>query len=378
MIKVKMKNKIDCFCFTKIYLDGFNGFLISLLLFFFSCSINSLGQSNCTLTGFVTDKDSGEPIEFASVYLSQTTIGTTSGKRGYFQLIAPKGVYDLVISSVEFNTKVIKIDTRTKDTTKINVVLEKKTLIVNEISVRDEEDTNWQKQFSIFKKLILGENENVKECIFKDEFYIDFNENDFKIEAKSSKPFFVINSKLGYTIECNLANFSYNKLSKKCSYKLHTGFKEFNTFNKDSLETFAENREKVYQGSLMHLLNSLIKGGNEFQKEGFRIYYANIRSKGFIAHNEVFTAEEILLFKEESNQIFINSGNSGENFNGLQIIRRESPNSGSSLIVTQTSSPQIDPSGYFLDNNYELKGVMAKEGLATMLPKFYSMDRKKN
>ena len=54
--------------------------LFKLLLLFLIISTSSFSQT--TITGNLIDKETNLPIEFATVYLDRTSIGTTSSKIG--------------------------------------------------------------------------------------------------------------------------------------------------------------------------------------------------------------------------------------------------------------------------------------------------------
>src|SRR5258708_837459 len=67
-----------------------------------------------TLSGYVTDSKNLEPLPFANVFISNTTIGSTSDERGYFKLSnVPIGQSELVISFIgylSYQTKVKLVD----------------------------------------------------------------------------------------------------------------------------------------------------------------------------------------------------------------------------------------------------------------------------
>jgi len=78
------------------------GVVISFLL----VSAFMIGQ---TISGKITTAD-GEEIPYANVYLKKTKIGTSSNQNGFYELNnIPKEKYTLIISSIGFKTKAIKI-----------------------------------------------------------------------------------------------------------------------------------------------------------------------------------------------------------------------------------------------------------------------------
>jgi hypothetical protein len=63
-----------------------------------------------TITGSVTNKDSGEPLVGANVYLQGTTIGAASDAEGMFRIEAPDGNYNLVCEYVGFAKQIFSVN----------------------------------------------------------------------------------------------------------------------------------------------------------------------------------------------------------------------------------------------------------------------------
>ena len=55
-----------------------------ILLLFFIIAVNA--QEMSTISGFVRDDATGEPISYANVFLSETSIGAASNVDGYFEI----------------------------------------------------------------------------------------------------------------------------------------------------------------------------------------------------------------------------------------------------------------------------------------------------
>jgi len=79
-------------------------YLNIIILIFISTAC--LGQS---ISGKITDKNNN-PIPYANVYLKKTNIGTSTDEKGFYQLKnIKKESYTLIISSIGFKTKALKI-----------------------------------------------------------------------------------------------------------------------------------------------------------------------------------------------------------------------------------------------------------------------------
>ncbi|HKO78949.1 MAG TPA: carboxypeptidase-like regulatory domain-containing protein, partial [Chitinophagaceae bacterium] len=78
----------------------------SFSLLFIICS--TIAYSQFTVSGKIIDAESKEPLNSASVYCQNTTIGTTTNKQGEFSLQLKSGGYELVISYTGYQTKQVQ------------------------------------------------------------------------------------------------------------------------------------------------------------------------------------------------------------------------------------------------------------------------------
>ncbi|HSN61437.1 MAG TPA: carboxypeptidase-like regulatory domain-containing protein [Ferruginibacter sp.] len=67
------------------------------LLFSFLC-VTGFSQSYYTISGKIISSDSKQPLQGASVFAQNTTIGTATDAEGNFKLTLPDGGYSLVIT----------------------------------------------------------------------------------------------------------------------------------------------------------------------------------------------------------------------------------------------------------------------------------------
>ncbi|PIQ20888.1 MAG: hypothetical protein COW65_12385, partial [Cytophagales bacterium CG18_big_fil_WC_8_21_14_2_50_42_9] len=66
------------------------------LFIFLLISLASLSQN--LVKGRVIDEKTNEPLEFVSVYVNTTTIGTVTNAKGEFRLNLPAGKYEIIVS----------------------------------------------------------------------------------------------------------------------------------------------------------------------------------------------------------------------------------------------------------------------------------------
>ena len=74
-------------------------FLGLLLILHIPCGLKAQKSNLCKVSGNVVTTD-GEPAEFISVSLKNTTIGAMTDSQGKFEFHAPAGEYTLVIFSI--------------------------------------------------------------------------------------------------------------------------------------------------------------------------------------------------------------------------------------------------------------------------------------
>ena len=103
----------------------------------FICSFAFAQKSE--IRGFVYNKKTGEPISYASVLISQTSIGTTTNADGYYILSKlTSGTYNIVASALGYDTVVIKIEINGSKVMTRNFFLLDKGIDLGEVNVSAE------------------------------------------------------------------------------------------------------------------------------------------------------------------------------------------------------------------------------------------------
>ena len=108
----------------------------SVLLLFPGYLLSSTHQVN-SIQGVVTDKETGKPVSAAHVYLSHTTIGTTTDANGEFEFSTNlTGRVTVVFSFIGYqpNTYELNLDSE-QSSHHINIELEPILIELNEVEV---------------------------------------------------------------------------------------------------------------------------------------------------------------------------------------------------------------------------------------------------
>lgn len=121
------------------------------VLFLFISSV-IFAQDNYSISGTIKDQSSGETLFGATVFIENSTIGTTTNEYGFYSITVPEGNYSLIISYLGFEDNRIEITLNTDQN--LNIELSESTNQLNEVVLQteDSEDINLRKpQMSVSK-----------------------------------------------------------------------------------------------------------------------------------------------------------------------------------------------------------------------------------
>lgn len=115
-----------------------------------------MAQEKYSISGTVKDQSSGETLFGASVYIKDSSIGTTTNEYGFYSITTPEGNYTLIVSYLGFDeiTKEIVIDSDQK----IDFDIVESSNQLDEVVIRteDSEDISLRKPQMSVSKLNVG------------------------------------------------------------------------------------------------------------------------------------------------------------------------------------------------------------------------------
>ena len=246
-----MKNKQ-----TNIYIHFC--YLSIVLLSFLLTSIQAQQQNSGIITGLVKDSETGEAIPNANVFLTNTTFGCASNLEGKFILKKlPAGLYDLVVSYIGYELKVVHITLHDNENLTFDINLKPKIINLHQVNVHAEFPDEWKHLLEKFTQEFLGQTTNAHYCkILNPEVINLFKDSTGTLRAASDSLILIQNNALGYRIKIILHKFLYkNDLTQFVFYPL---FEELHSVDKQEEIEWKENRLKTYKGSLRHFLRSAI------------------------------------------------------------------------------------------------------------------------
>ena len=96
-------------------------------------------KSSPSISGFVRDISNGEPISYANVFISNSTIGSTTNRDGYFALSDLQvGKYELNVTMIGFASYKDSVELLTDESVRLDIVLRSQVLESSEILVTAE------------------------------------------------------------------------------------------------------------------------------------------------------------------------------------------------------------------------------------------------
>ena len=238
-------------------------------------SATTIAQSNYYVTGKVISAQTSLPLQGASVFAQNTTIGTATDADGNFKLLLPNGGYDLVVTFTGYNTETKRVTTGDADNKNIIFQLRQKEKEMMEVSVvaSTEVKDGWEKYGSFFLDEFIGKTANSKNCTVKNpevlKFYFSKRKNRLKVLATEALQ--IENKALGYTINYALDSFTHEYTTE---ISLYTGYPFFEEMlAKDSARQLQWNqaRQQAYKGSILHFMRSVFN--KNLKEQGFEIQF---------------------------------------------------------------------------------------------------------
>ena len=228
-----------------------------------------------TVSGRVFDAQTNQPLPFATVYLNNSTRGTTADENGFYRIPnIPLGDQELVGSMLGYQTlktplRLTSVNTRTTD-----LRLEPTGNALDAVTVIARRSKSWERELRQFSRELLGNQPLARKCQLMNPNALLFQQEKGHLVAQASEPLVIENNALGYRIHYDLLRFDFYK--NKLLFAGTARFEELKPTSARQLSQWQTNRLKAYRGSLRHVLASLIDGTHE--AEGFTVYFSPLQA----------------------------------------------------------------------------------------------------
>lgn len=344
-----------------------------------------------TLTGKVIDEKTGKPLPFANVFINNSTIGTNSDENGNYRLPnLAVGNLEMVVSFLGYET--VKQTLRFEQPGPKTVVFKlREGTELKGVTVYAKKNKKREKNLRIITRELLGNSKFSKQCkIINPEVLRISEDDDGHLGAQTTQPLIIENYALGYRIHQDLDDFDY--YNGKVYYGGSTRFELLSAKDEAQKQQWRANQKTAYQGSLKHLLASIV--ADSVQEQGFKLYQAipdsmrmfkSVRAvNGYntIAnhvHNRIEQIRGMRLVRpgELPTERYIVSGTQLEVFNTKKGGR--SPYADMPYAYTQITLPQgymvITPQGWVvMPMGFEIAGDLGNDRFSSLLPADWKRD----
>ncbi len=350
-------------------------YLLFLATFLFSIT----GFSQQTITGFVLDAETSQPLEGASVFAQNTTIGAVTKGDGSFTLSLNKGGYELVISFTGYASQRITIETGESKT--LNIQLKKEDQSLSEVVIRSSNEVldGWEKYGAFFKDHFIGSTPVGDSCILENpealKFY--YYKRTDKLKVLATEPLRITNAALGYTLQYALDSFIYYYKTDVNSYRGNCFYTQMEGTVEQQAAWNAV-RKKLYLGSRLHFMRSYYD--STLKREGFTVdmlsstdnnkfnRLVNPYDTAYYFRNDSATSAELWFDKKVS--ITYTKQKPEREYLEQMELPLDVPHPIS--YVTLTDAILIKPNGYFFDQRSWInQGYWSWKNVADQLPYDY-------
>jgi hypothetical protein len=338
-----------------------------------------------TLTGKVTDAKTGKPLPFANVFINNSSIGTNADENGNYKLTNLSiGNLEMGVSFLGYET--VKQTLRFEQPGVKTVMFKlKEGMELQGVTVYARKNKKREKNLKIITRELLGNSAFSKSCKIMNPEVLRISEDDNgHLGAQTTNPLIIENHALGYRIFQDLDDFDYYQ--GKVYYGGSTRFELL--VPKDSIQKrqWRANQKIAYQGSLKHLLASMVS--DSLQEQGFKVYQEipesmrrfntvrSINGTNMLAnhlHNRIEPVRGMRLVRP------------GELVTERQVVsqtqlevfftkkRGRSPYSDMAYAYTQITFPQgyivITPQGWVvMPMGFEIAGDLGNDRFSSLLP----------
>ena len=241
--------------------------LVAPILLLVALLLPQSAQSQIRLDGQVRDARTQQPLAFATVFLANTTFGTTTDSTGHFALAGlPAGHYEFMVSYVGYDLYKKTFDLRQSVTLTPSL---QPAAQLDEVVVRPAE--NRPADYRQFLKQFLGGSALSQQCRLENpaDVVVVFDQHRHELVAVAPRHLSVINQALGYRITYHHFDFRVDYTSHRITFVAAPMFEELKSANVQQQQRWEANRRKAYAGSLPHFLRSVRE--DRLAQEGFRV-----------------------------------------------------------------------------------------------------------
>ena len=356
-------------------------FLRVWLLLCFSTPFLFAQTPVATLTGNVLDAKTGQPLPFATVYINNTSRGTTADENGAYRLTnVPPGNQELVGSNLGYQTvrQFLRLtDARPRT---VDLKLEPTGQSLAAVTVTGRHSKTWERQYRRFSRELLGNRPQARQCQITNPSVLTFQDEKGHLTATAAEPLVIDNDALGYRLHYDLLHFDLYR--DRMNFAGTARFEELPSTDARQRAKWQAQRQKTYQGSLQHLLANLLDGTHE--RAGYTVYQSPLTGEDNI--NQVLplvrTTERQYIGPDQARALFrpgdlpferrlVSAQPLEVYYNRVYAANspyRDSPYAYSMLLLPNKTLELTTNGGITQGNGLDVRGYLGNDRLATLLP----------
>ena len=356
--------------------------IISIFYILLASFYATAQTDNYLITGKVMDAATQLPLQGASVFAQNTTLGTATDQQGNFTLRLQNGGYDLIITFTGYQTVTRRISAADALDKNIVIVISQNEKSLGDVVIKSSNEVKdgLEKYGNFFVENFIGKTPNSSQCTIKNmdvlKFYYYKKKNRLKVLATA--PLEIENIALGYTIKYTLDSFTHEYASELSTYSGYPLFNNMQPVDEVQKTNWYNNRLKAYHGSMVHFMRSVYN--KKIKEEGFEI---QLVAKNNDAETAITVADfyGALNYKKTDSTQLVEIMPNQQNL--AVLYTKEAPDA---LYISQTGDaprkfqlsvltivPEeaigIEQNGYFFDqNNITINGYWTWQKVADVLP----------
>lgn len=238
-------------------------------------SLPAFSQTGYTIKGKIIDQETKLPLQGASVFAENTTIGTATNENGFFTLRLPDGGYSIAVTFTGYQTETKRVTTADGSNNDIVIEIKKQEKSLEEFVVKSSSEVadGLQKYGEFFLENFIGKTANSKQCYIKNKEALKFfyYRRTKRLKIVATEPLQIVNDALGYTIKYQLDSFVHEYNTQLSLYTGNPLFQEMQSTDPAQLEKWKAARRLAYNGSILHFMRSMYH--KKLKEEGFEIQF---------------------------------------------------------------------------------------------------------
>ena len=230
-----------------------------------------------TFKGIVLDSITNKPIETASVYFDNTTLGVVTNTKGQFTISYSNAIKSpLIISFLGYKKQII---TDYRNTNNVTILLKETQENLEEVIVNANDGLTRKQKLRLFRKEFLGSSSFGNSCTILNEkdIIIRYHKKDKMLTAYALAPIKIKNEALQYLVNYDLTSFKIyfdkdifdTKSVTFIGTSYYQNLKDFNS------QKTIKNRKKAYTGSRLEFMRALYSESLEDNK--YEIFLNNLK-----------------------------------------------------------------------------------------------------